>query len=144
MWPNLTLTYNRSRSTQGHNMKNLGSTHIDNATYQVSRSSVYWFWRSKYFFYGFYHIWACGHVGHVTQLICINFHFHSPLSFDMNFGSKSPNHFKEKQVLTLKSEWPLTKIKEWPWPLILTQLHNSFNWMLQATLRLKAAIVAKN
>ena len=25
--------------------------------------------------------------------------------------------------LTLKSEWPLTKIKEWPWPLILTQLH---------------------
>ena len=25
--------------------------------------------------------------------------------------------------LTLKSEWPLTKVKEWPWPLILTQLH---------------------
>ena len=26
--------------------------------------------------------------------------------------------------LTLKSEWPLTKVTEWPWPLILTQLHS--------------------
>ena len=45
-----------------------------------------------------------GHVGHVTQLICINFHSHSPSSFHMNFSSKSPNRFSEKQVLTLKSE----------------------------------------
>ena len=45
-----------------------------------------------------------GHVGHVTQLICINFHSYSPSSFHMNFGSKSPNCFYEKQVLTLKSE----------------------------------------
>ena len=36
-----------------------------------------------------------GHVGHVTQLICINFHSFSPSSFHMNFGSKSPN-FLEK------------------------------------------------
>ena len=41
----------------------------------------------------------------------------------MNFGFKWPNCFWEKQVLTLKSEWPLIKVKEWPWPLILTQLH---------------------
>ena len=27
-----------------------------------------------------------GHVGYVTQLICINFHSHSPLSFHMNFS----------------------------------------------------------
>ena len=45
-----------------------------------------------------------GHVGHVTQLICINFHFHSPSSFHMNFGSKLYSCFSEKQVLTLKSE----------------------------------------
>ena len=45
-----------------------------------------------------------GHVGNVTQLICINFHSHCPSSFHMNFGSKSPNCFSEKQVLTLKSE----------------------------------------
>ena len=45
-----------------------------------------------------------GHVGHVTQFICIYFHSYSPSSFHMNFGSKSPNYFGEKQVLTLKSE----------------------------------------
>ena len=45
-----------------------------------------------------------GYVGHVTHVICINFHSHSPLSFHVNFGSKSPNCFCEKQVLTLKSE----------------------------------------
>ena len=45
-----------------------------------------------------------GHVGHVTQLICINFGSYFPLSFHMNFSSKSPNCFSEKQVLTLKSE----------------------------------------
>ena len=28
------------------------------------------------------------HVGHVTQLICINFHSYSTSSFHMNFGSK--------------------------------------------------------
>ena len=31
-----------------------------------------------------------GHVGYVTQLICINFHFYSPSGFHVNFGSKSP------------------------------------------------------
>ena len=45
-----------------------------------------------------------GYLGHVTQLICIYFHSYSPSSFNMNFGSKSPNCFCEKQVLTSKSE----------------------------------------
>ena len=45
-----------------------------------------------------------GNVGHVTQLICINFHSHSPLSFHRSFGFKLSNCFCEKQVLTLKSE----------------------------------------
>ena len=44
------------------------------------------------------------HVGHVTKLICIYFLSYSPISFHMNFGSKSPKRFCEKQVLTLKSE----------------------------------------
>ena len=43
------------------------------------------------------------------------------LSYELYF--ESPNCFCEKQVLTLKSKWPMTKVKEWPWPLILTQLH---------------------
>ena len=38
-----------------------------------------------------------GHVGHVTQLICINFHSHSPLSFHMSFGSKLPDSFNENK-----------------------------------------------
>ena len=45
-----------------------------------------------------------GHAGHVTLLICISFHSHSPLSFHMSFGFKWPNCFCEKQVLTLKPE----------------------------------------
>ena len=40
-------------------------------------------------FLGFFTIYGHGsHVGHVTQLICINFHSYSPSSFHMNFGSK--------------------------------------------------------
>ena len=61
-------------------MNNLGCVCIDNATYQFSRSSAYCFWRRRFFqvftIYG-----HGGHVGHVTQLICINFHSHTPLSF---------------------------------------------------------------
>ena len=54
-----------------------------------------------------------GHVGHVTHVICIKiFYSHSPISFHISFGSKLPNCFREKQVLTLKSERPLTNIKE--------------------------------
>ena len=45
-----------------------------------------------------------GHVGHVTQLICINLHSYFPSSFHMNLGSKLPYCFEEKQVITLKSE----------------------------------------
>ena len=104
--PALTLMSNRSRSIQGHNLNNLGTTRIDNATYQVSRSSIHRFWRRRFFnvftIYG-----HDGHVGHVPQLICISFYSHSPLSFHMSFGSKWPNCFCEKQVLTLKSELPL-------------------------------------
>ena len=52
------------------------------------------------------------HDGHVTQLICINFHSFSPSSFHMKLCSKSFNCLCEKQVLTLKSGLALTKVKE--------------------------------
>ena len=45
-----------------------------------------------------------GHVGHVTQLICIKFHSYSPSSFHMNLVSNRPTVSAKKQVLTLKSE----------------------------------------
>ena len=42
-----------------------------------------------------------GHVGHVTQLICINFHSYSPSSFHMNFGSKLCYPLEIKSLLLL-------------------------------------------
>ena len=45
------------------------------------------------FFKGFNIYGHGGQAGHVTQLICINFHSHTPSSFHMNFGSKSPSCF---------------------------------------------------
>ena len=38
-------------------LNKLGRSHIPNATYQVPRSSAFWFWRRR-FLNGFYHIWA--------------------------------------------------------------------------------------
>ena len=38
-------------------MNKLGRPNTPNATYQVPRSSAFWFWRKR-FLKGFYHIWA--------------------------------------------------------------------------------------
>ena len=54
---NLTLTLSRSRSTQDQYLNKLGRPRIPDATYQVLRSRVFWFWRRR-FLKGFYHIWA--------------------------------------------------------------------------------------
>ena len=52
----------------GSYLNNLGSTRIHTATYQVSRSSVNWFWRRRFFkvftIYG-----HGGHPGHVTRTV---------------------------------------------------------------------------
>ena len=77
-------------------MNNLGSTCIDNVTYQVSRALVYWFWRR--FFKVFTIYGHGGHVDHVTQLICINFHSHSPLNFQHTFVS--PSAFSRRTVVS--------------------------------------------
>ena len=128
IWPCCTK---RSRSTQGHHLNNLGSTWVTDATYIVPRPLVHWFWRRR--FLKVFTIYRHGgHLGHVTKLTCTNFHSHSPISFHMNFGFKWPACFWEKQVLILKSEWPLAKVKKWPWPLILiTSFINSFECLNQ-------------
>ena len=59
------LGLNRSRPTQGHNLNNLGSTRIHNATNQVSRSSVL----EKKIFKFFTIYGHGGHLGHVTLTI---------------------------------------------------------------------------
>ena len=38
-----------------------------------------------------------GHVGYVTQLICMNVHSHSPLSFILTLGSNHPIGFEENK-----------------------------------------------
>ena len=53
----MTLTLGRSRSSWNHHLNKLGRPHIPNATYKVSRSLSFWFWRRR-FLKGFYHIWA--------------------------------------------------------------------------------------
>ena len=60
-------------------------------TGQTQTFLVQWFWRR--FFKVFTITGLGGHVGYVTQLSCINFHSHFPLSFHMNPGSKSPKCF---------------------------------------------------
>ena len=54
---NLTLTLSKSRSSWDHHLNKLGRPHIPNASYQVTRSLAFWFWR-RIFLKGFYHIWA--------------------------------------------------------------------------------------
>ena len=55
--PNLTLSWNRSRSTYGHHLNKLWWAGVIDATYQVSWKSVHRFQRRR-FLKGFYHIWA--------------------------------------------------------------------------------------
>ena len=45
-----------------------------------------------------------GHVGYVIQLICINFHSHSPLSFHLNFCSIRPTFFEKKKKTSFNIE----------------------------------------
>ena len=51
-----------------------------------------------------------GHLGHVTSIILINFHFHVPKSLLFKIWLKLPGGFREKQVLIFKCKWPWTKV----------------------------------
>ena len=84
-------------------MNNLGSTRIDRLPTKFQGHQTIGSGERR-FFKVFTIYENGGHVGHVTELICINFHSHFPSSFHIDFGSKSPNCFSEKQVLILKSE----------------------------------------
>ena len=64
-----------------------------------------------------------GHLGNVTTIVSINFHFLVPESLHIKFGFDWPSGFWEKPVLIFKCKWPWAKVKKWPWPSILTYLH---------------------
>ena len=67
------------------------------------------------------------HLGHVTSIMSINFHFLEPESLHIKFGFDWPSGFWEKQVLSFVSIWPWAKVKKWPWPSILTYVL-FFSW----------------
>ena len=64
------------------------------------------------------------HFGHMTSIMSINFHFLEPESLHIKFGFNWPSGFWEKQVLSFICNWLWVKVNKWPWPLILTYLHN--------------------
>ena len=66
-----------------------------------------------------------GHLGHVTSIMFIDFHFIVPESLHTIF-------FLEKQVLIFIFKCPGAKVKKWPWPSKLTYLHK-FNKMSAST-----------
>ena len=89
---NLTLSSNRSRSTQGHHFNKYDSTAASDATYyQLSRSSAFWFQKRRFFkvFIIYGHV---GHLGHVTWTIWTNFNspipwrLHKKFDFDWSSG----------------------------------------------------------
>ena len=74
-------------------MNKLGSTHAPNAAYQVSRSSIFWLWRRRFF--KFFAIYGYGgHLGHVTLTIWINFRSPIPRRLHMKFGFNQPSGFR--------------------------------------------------
>ena len=112
-----------SRSTQDHHLNKLWWTGVIDATYQVSWKSVHRFQRGR-FFKGFYHIWAWQPACHVTSIMSINFLFLEPESLHIKFGSDWASGFWEKPVLSFICNWRWVKVKKWPWPSILTCLHD--------------------
>ena len=90
------LTLSRSRSTKDHYLNKLGRPYIPNATYQVPRSSAFWFWRR--FLKGFYHIWA-----RRPSWSCDQDHLNKPRSpdlrsLDMKFEFNWPSGFRGEDV----------------------------------------------
>ena len=63
------------------------------------------------------------HLGHVTSIMSINFHFLVSESLHIKFGFNWPSGFWEKQVLSFVCKCPWAKVRKWPWPSILTHVH---------------------
>ena len=77
-------------------MNKLGRPNTPNATYQVQRSSVSWFWRRR-FLKGFYHIWA----------------WRPSWSFDLNVLNKFLLTYHKKsshEILVQLGQWFVRKL----------------------------------
>ena len=79
------LAKNRSRSLQGHHLNKLWWAGVPDATYQVLWKSVHWFQRRR-FLKDFTMYGHGGHLGHVTSIMFIDFHFLVLESLHTEFG----------------------------------------------------------
>ena len=86
-FPIFGLAVEKSRSTQVDHLNNFGRPRLLNATYQVPRGISPYVLKKRFLkictIYG-----LDGLFDHVTKFVCIKFHFVSPVSFNMTFGSK--------------------------------------------------------
>lgn len=108
--------------TQVHHLNSCDSSQVPNTTYQVSRPSVNWFWRS-WIYYGFYHKWAwrpcwtCA-VGHLNR---VSF----PGGGNIKFGYHCASDMRAVIWCFFSSKYKSSrsKAKVWPWDLVFTNLH---------------------
>ena len=54
------------------------------------------------------------HLGHVTSIMLLDFHFLVPESFLTKFGSELHSSFLENPVFIFVCTRPLAKVKKWP------------------------------
>ena len=98
--PMLTLPYNMSRSSQGHDLYKLCRAPVTDASHQVSKSLAFWFWKRR--FLKVFSIYSHGsHLGHVTLTIYINFLSPFPRMLHMKFGFDWPSGFRGEDVSLL-------------------------------------------
>ena len=99
--PKLTL-YNRSRSSKGHDLYKFCRAPLPDASYQVSKSQAFWFWRRRLL--KDFAIYSHGsHLGHVTMTIYINFHCPFSTILHIKFGFDWPSGFRAVDICILWS-----------------------------------------
>ena len=67
------------------------------------------------------------HLGHVTSIMSINFHFLVPESLHIRFGFDWPSGFWEKQVLSFVCKWPWARSRNDP-DLQYSHMFIFFSW----------------
>ena len=124
MAPNLTLTWNRSRLTQGRHLYTDVSTNSTDSMNQVSRRLAECFWRRRFFkvltyIWAWQPYWSCDLPKYIN---CFPLH--------MKFKWNWPKCFRDKlhwKCWKTTDKWPLPKVTKWSWPL---ECLRGWIWML--------------
>ena len=113
----------------------LGRPHIPNATYQVPRSSTFWFWRRR-FFNGFYHIcawrpsWLCGQ--NILHKFLQTYHKESSHEILVQLGQWFVRKLCFNILMGLHMSDLSWKIKGQPWPFELIYSHCLIRWNISS------------